>query len=363
MPLLLILWMVIIPDHILFVKCDSIKGPNFAAPAVYVLGDSLVDSGNNNALPTLAKANFLPYGSNFPTGPTGRFTNGKTVADFVAEFLGLPLIPPYLSLRGFAQANQPGLNYASGSCGILPETGKYIGQCLSFGEQVDLLQLTIELELPRLYETKEKLATYLSRSLFAVSIGSNDYINNYLQPIYDTRTRFSPQSFAKHLVDTLSLQLQRLYRLGARKIFAFEIGPIGCIPSIARNIKHSGQCVEDINGWVLLFNDQLSSLLKNLSSQLPGSNFTLGRIHGLAYDIAKNPSAYGLRDTSNPCCTTWANGTSACILGLPPCPDPNKHYFWDGFHLTEAVYKVVAESCIWNSSICSPNSIKELVTV
>ena len=83
MPLLLILWMVIIPDHILFVKCDSIKGPNFAAPAVYVLGDSLVDSGNNNALPTLAKANFLPYGSNFATGPTGRFTNGKTVVDFV----------------------------------------------------------------------------------------------------------------------------------------------------------------------------------------------------------------------------------------------------------------------------------------
>lgn len=53
------------------------------APALYVFGDSLLDSGNNNHLPTIARANYLPYGANFPWGNTGRFTDGKTVADFV----------------------------------------------------------------------------------------------------------------------------------------------------------------------------------------------------------------------------------------------------------------------------------------
>lgn len=53
------------------------------APALYVFGDSLFDSGNNNLLPTVAKADFLPYGVNFVGGVTGRFTNGRTVADFI----------------------------------------------------------------------------------------------------------------------------------------------------------------------------------------------------------------------------------------------------------------------------------------
>lgn len=58
------------------------------APALYVLGDSLLDSGNNNFLPTLARADFQPYGVNFPGGATGRFTNGRTVADFIGMSRG-----------------------------------------------------------------------------------------------------------------------------------------------------------------------------------------------------------------------------------------------------------------------------------
>lgn len=54
------------------------------APALYVFGDLLFDSGNNNLLPTIARANYLPYGTNFINkSSTRRFTNGKTVPDFV----------------------------------------------------------------------------------------------------------------------------------------------------------------------------------------------------------------------------------------------------------------------------------------
>lgn len=52
--------------------------------ALFVLGDSLVDDGNNDALPgSLARADYYPYGVDFPPlgAATGRFCNGKTVAD------------------------------------------------------------------------------------------------------------------------------------------------------------------------------------------------------------------------------------------------------------------------------------------
>ena len=57
------------------------------APALYVFSDSLFDSGHNNLLPTIARADYLPYGINFVQGVTGIYTNGRTVADFMGTSL------------------------------------------------------------------------------------------------------------------------------------------------------------------------------------------------------------------------------------------------------------------------------------
>ena len=56
-------------------------------PCHFIFGDGLSDNGNNNPLPTTAKANYPPYGIDFPLGPTGRATNGRTMADYVGNFL------------------------------------------------------------------------------------------------------------------------------------------------------------------------------------------------------------------------------------------------------------------------------------
>ena len=52
-------------------------------PCFFIFGDSLADNGNNNLLLTLAKANFSPYGIDFPGGATGRFTNNRTTVDLI----------------------------------------------------------------------------------------------------------------------------------------------------------------------------------------------------------------------------------------------------------------------------------------
>lgn len=73
----------------------------------------------------------------------------------------------------------------------------------------------------------------------------------------------------------------------------FEIGPIGCIPSFTKKLRPNGRCNEDYNALAVIFNNQLSDMLKNLTSTLQGSAFILGHGHWLGYDAIINPSVYG----------------------------------------------------------------------
>ncbi|KAL3723423.1 hypothetical protein ACJRO7_035588 [Eucalyptus globulus] len=342
------------------VACSSSPGP--LAPALFVFGDSTFDSGNNNRLPTLAKANYLPYGDNFSGGVTGRFTNGRNIPDFLAEFLGLPYAPPYLSFRTSVVIT--GLNFASGACGILPDTGDYLGKCLNLDDQVRLFESAARNDLPRLFKSSDEFSSYLAKSIFAFSIGNNDYINNYLIPtLYNTSKTYEPWPFAKLLGAALSRHLERLYNMGARKFVVFQIGPIGCIPTIAKKSKHDGVCDEGPNLLVSYFNQMLQLMLENMTSSLTRSMFVLGRANPLGYDAIINPSIYGLTDSRNPCCTTWGNGSFSCVPFLTPCRDADKHFFWDGYHLTDTVSSIIASRCFNDTIVCSPVSIQDLVQI
>lgn len=73
--------------------------------------------------------------------------------------------------------------------------------------------------------------------------------------------------------------------------------------------------------------------------------------------------AAGIADATDPCCRAWLNGTSGCIPLLKPCRNVDNNYFWDGYHLTEAMYSVIAARCIEDKSVCIPLNLKELVNV
>lgn len=70
--------------HLLLIAI--VTGQDSMVPAVYVFGDSTVDAGNNNHLHTFARADKWPYAVDF-NNVRGRFTNGKTGADFLGNFL------------------------------------------------------------------------------------------------------------------------------------------------------------------------------------------------------------------------------------------------------------------------------------
>ncbi|KAG6411612.1 hypothetical protein SASPL_129695 [Salvia splendens] len=94
--------------------------------AFFIFGDSTVDAGNNNFIETIPenKANYDPYGRNalFP-GPTGRFSDGLIVVDYLAEYAKLPMIPPFLDPSASDDLSH-GVNFASGGSGILSTTNE-----------------------------------------------------------------------------------------------------------------------------------------------------------------------------------------------------------------------------------------------
>ncbi|CAJ2659030.1 unnamed protein product [Trifolium pratense] len=140
---------------------DSQRQPLFSA--IFVFGDSLVDNGNNNKLHSIAKANYMPYGIDFQgvnPSPTGRFSNGKTIVDFLGEMVGIPLLPPFADIIEQNIDISRGVNFASASSGILNETGRNLGERISFSHQVRNFERTLS-QMKTLMKD-ENLSQYLA---------------------------------------------------------------------------------------------------------------------------------------------------------------------------------------------------------
>ncbi|KAK2987842.1 hypothetical protein RJ640_010624 [Escallonia rubra] len=178
----------------------------------FIFGDSLSDVGNNDRLPkSLARASLPWYGIDFGNGmPNGRFTNGRTVSDIIGDKMGLPRPPAYLDpslSEDVILAN--GVNYASGGGGILNETGGLFVQRFSLYKQIELFQGTQE--LIRAQIGKPAAEKFFQESQYVVALGSNDFINNYLMPVYSDSWSYNDKTFISYLMETLQGQLKVIH--------------------------------------------------------------------------------------------------------------------------------------------------------
>ncbi|XP_008459639.1 GDSL esterase/lipase At1g71691 [Cucumis melo] len=328
-------------------------------PAMFIFGDSLIDNGNNNNLPTFARANYFPYGIDFPQGPTGRFSNGYTIVDEIAELLGLPLIPPSTSP---ATGAMRGLNYASAASGILDITGRnFIGR-IPFNQQIRNFENTLDQITGNLGAAM--VAPVVARCIFFVGMGSNDYLNNYLMPNYPTRSQYNSRQFANLLIQQYTQQLTRLYNLGGRKFIIPGIGTMGCIPNILAR-SSDGRCSEEVNQLSRDFNANVRTMIANLNANLPGSRFTYLDIARMNQDILANPAAYGFRVVDRGCCGIGRNrGQITCLPFQMPCLNREEYVFWDAFHPTQRVNIIMARRAFnGDFSVAYPFNIQQLATL
>ncbi|CAK7339024.1 unnamed protein product [Dovyalis caffra] len=313
-----------------------------ASLVTYIFGDSLTEVGNNKYFPySLARSDYPWYGVDYAGGKaTGRFTNGRTIGDIISAKLGIPSPPPYLSLSKNDDALLKGVNYASGGAGILNDTGLYFVQRLSFDDQIECFRKTKESIKAKIGE--DEANKLCNEALFFVGIGSNDYVNNYLQPFLADGQQYTYEEFVDLLISTLVKQFSRLYQLGARKVVFHGLGPLGCIPS-QRVKSKTGQCLKRVNEWILEFNSRVKTLMATLNQRLPNAKLTFADTYGDVLDLIDNPEAYGFKVSNTSCCNVDTSVGGLCLPNSKLCSNRKDYVFWDAFHPTDKANEVLAE--------------------
>ncbi|KAL6176662.1 hypothetical protein ACLB2K_053295 [Fragaria x ananassa] len=357
---LLVLYFMVLQAEVAWGQGGATEGRKEMVPAMFIFGDSLIDNGNNNNLPSFAKANYPPYGIDFSGGPTGRFSNGYTMVDEIAELLGLPLIPAFSEATGDQVLH--GVNYASAAAGILDITGRNFVGRIPFAQQIKNFQTTLDQITKNL--GADDVARAIGKCIFFVGMGSNDYLNNYLMPNYDTKNQYNAQQFADLLAQQYTHHLTRLYNLGARKFVIAGVGRMGCMPSILAQ-SPNGSCSEDVNRLVLPFNANVKTMINNLNTNLPGSKFIYIDIAQMFEDIVTNARVYGLSVANRGCCGIGRNrGQITCLPMQTPCLNRDQYVFWDAFHPTAAVNIIIGRKAFSGDlSQVYPINIQQLATL
>ncbi|XP_058077279.1 GDSL esterase/lipase At4g16230-like isoform X2 [Magnolia sinica] len=315
-------------------------------PASFVFGDSLVDAGNNNYIVSLSKADMVPNGIDFMPyrQPTGRYTNGRTTVDLIGQELGLTgFTPPYLAPTTAGAAAFHGVNYASGGGGILNETGKIFVGRINLDAQIDNYANTRQDMLSSI--GMPETLKLLKNSIFSITMGSNDFINNYLMPGVSNggRNLVSPEAFVDSMITKYRLQLTRLYSLDARKIIVVNVGPIGCIPFEREINPMVGEnCVPFPNQLANSFNMKLKSLVMELNLNLEGALFVYADVYRIVSDIIQNFSSF--ENPCSACCSAAGRfgGLIPCGLSSKVCLDRSKYVFWDPYHPSDAANSIIA---------------------
>ncbi|CAJ1971413.1 unnamed protein product [Sphenostylis stenocarpa] len=332
-------------------------------PAVYVFGDSLVDVGNNNYLTlSIVKANHRHYGIDFPTHkPTGRFSNGKNAADFIAEKLGLATSPPFFFLTSKANKNNAsfmdGVSFASAGAGIFDGSDERYRQSIPLTKQVEYYTIVHEKMTGEVGAAV--LQKHLSKSIFVVVIGSNDLFGYFESS--DLRKKRTPQEYVDSMAFSLKVQLQRLYDHGARKFGIAGVGALGCCPEF--RLKNKTECVAEVNYWSVKYNEGLQWMLKEWQSENGGIIYSYFHTFTAIHDLIQTPLSYGFSEVKAACCGLGElNARAPCLPLSNLCPNRQDHIFFDQFHPTEAASRIFVNRLFdGTSSYAFPINMRQLV--
>ncbi|TVU31350.1 hypothetical protein EJB05_23032 [Eragrostis curvula] len=302
-------------------------------PALFAFGDSVVDTGNNNYIPTFTRSNFEPYGKNFPGHePTGRFSDGKISMDFLASALGLKeILPPYLDKNLTLEDLKTGVGFSSAGSGYDNAT------CMMS------LAMTVEQQLHLFVEYKEKVGSIPARALYLVCWGSNDILQYFT--FSDGKTEADYVNFMAQRASTF---IQTLIDLGARQIAMTGVPPVGCVPEqrlIAGGLRR--QCATDRNQLAQLYNRKLSQEVARLAGRFRDVNLVYIDLYAILDDIVRRYQELGFKNNKDACCGLIGLESGVlCNFASPVCEDPAQYVFWDGYHPTQRAYKIMIDELI-----------------
>lgn len=153
----------------------------------------------------------------------------------------------------------------------------------SLQDQLKQFQILIEQ-----HQIDQKL---VQKSLFFLESGSNDVFNYFIP--FNTPT-LSPDAYVEAMLIEVKHFVDQIYKLGARRVAIFSLGPVGCVP--ARALLPGApvdRCFGKMNKMVKNYNFGLENLVKDIPNKYPGAAGAYGLIYNMVQLLRATPTRYG----------------------------------------------------------------------
>ncbi|KAF9588708.1 hypothetical protein IFM89_014584 [Coptis chinensis] len=253
-----------------------------------------------------------------------RCSDGRLIVDFIAEALGISLMP--LNLGHSNQDFKQGVNFAvSGATtldlAVFEEKGVHVYTNYSLGVQFAWFK-------------------QLLPSLYALRSGKS---------VQELR------AIVPHVIDTISSTITELIDEGAVTLMVPGNLPIGCSPSYLTVLQSQNKDDYDTNGclsWLNEFSQFHNQLLQNELNRLrevhPHATIIYADYYKVAIELYQFPNQLGFTGGDlTTCCGGGGpynyNVSAKCgYQGSTACVDPSLFVNWDGVHWMERAYNHIA---------------------
>lgn len=272
---------------ILGVVLGLMTGAAQAVPSnMFVFGDSLMDTGNL----------FLATsGSPPPPYFNGRFSNGPLFDELIAGSYGITLTPSLLGGNNFSWAGaQTGTGVSSG---FIPNVQTQIGSFLT---------------------SRSGIAD--PNAVYWIEGGGNDVLPA-------SQSANVPVAIAG-IVNNIATEIVTLANSGAKNFVIVNVPNVGVTPRVQ---ELGPAAAAGATAITMAINQGLLQAISTISGSYPSLNLQLLDLYGIGNMVAANPLAYG-----------FTNTTDACLTEKSLCANPDQYLYWDSFHPTAAVGRLVA---------------------
>ncbi|KAL7586713.1 hypothetical protein Lser_V15G36490 [Lactuca serriola] len=301
---------------------------------LFVFGDSYADTGNWPK--SYGGAWGKPYGITFPGAPSGRFSDGRVLTDYIAAILGTKSPITYRGWKsGEKKSMKYGMNFAYGGTGIF---NTFVNQP-NMTTQIDYFQHLVQ-------QTHQDL--HINSSTIALlSVAGNDYATYFTS----NHTLKELPGLTKSIINQLVLNAKRIHELGVEKIVITTLQPLGCLPQFTSSESYQN-CSNNANSIAKFHNQLLMESVKKLNNESDDHNtspFVILDVYQ-AFLSALNLSAGGSK-LLRPCCQgvtkEYLCGNvekDTGIMKYNVCGNVSDSFFWDMIHPSQQGWHTVSSN-------------------